>query len=172
MFRKVTKIKGIIIVNKEIPLPIWYNPGLNKEMMMWYDKMYEEAKKEGLKLDIVSGFRSYLKQRKEYLGYVKKVGKVKADTFSAKPGHSEHQTGLALDILDDTDNFIDSKEAIWLAKNAHKFGFIIRYPKERTHITGYKYEPWHIRYVGVKHAKRIFNKRITLEEYLGIHENK
>lgn len=167
-FKGRTYIKGLLIVNKKISLPKDYNPGLNKKMMKMYYKMERLAKCNNLKLDIVSGFRDYDYQEKIYNEYVEKYGLKKASTFSAKPGHSEHQTGLALDILDDTDNFINTKEAKWLDKNAHKFGFIIRYPKGKEKVTGYKYEPWHIRYVGKFNATRIWNRHITLEEYLKI----
>lgn len=164
--KNVTYIKGVLLVNKKIPLPKEFNPGLNKRMMKMYYKMEEKAKCEGINLRIVSGFRSYTYQEKIYNEYVEKVGVKKADTFSARPGHSEHQSGLALDICEDTDNFIDTKEAKWLDKNAHKWGFIIRYPKGKEAITGYKYEPWHIRFVGRYHARKIWNRHITLEEYL------
>ena len=90
-------------------------------------------------------------------------------TCSAKPGHSEHQTGLAVDVEGenkDYDNFEDTKEFIWMKNNAHRFGFILRYPKGKEHITGFKYEPWHYRYVGIETATKIFKQNITLEEYL------
>ena len=169
---KPTYVAGIIIVNKEIELPKTYNPGLNKKMMCEYFMMKMCALSKGVKLDIVSGFRSYDYQEKVYNEYVKEFGEKKANTFSAKPGHSEHQTGLALDICEDSDKFINTKEDKWLQINAHKFGFIVRYPKGKEHITGYKYEPWHIRYVGRKHAKRIYDKKLTLEEYLGLWSKK
>ena len=156
-------IKGILIVNKDIALPKKYNPGLNKKAMFMYRCMKICAHKEKIKLDIVSGFRSYEYQEKIYNEYVKLYGEEIANTFSAKPGHSEHQTGLALDICDDSDKFVNTKEAKWLEKNAYKFGYIIRYPKGKEHITGYKFEPWHIRYVGKKHAKTICDTGMTLE---------
>ena len=165
---KPTYVAGILIVNKDIALPNTYNPGLNKKMMLAYFCMKMCALKQNIKLCIVSGFRSYKYQEKIYNEYVKEYGKQKTNTFSAKPGHSEHQTGLAIDICDDSDDFIGTKEDKWLQKNAYKFGFIVRYPKGKEHITGYKYEPWHIRYVGKKHAKRIYDKKLTLEEYLGL----
>ena len=167
---KPTYINGILIVNKEIGLPKDYNPGLSKKMLMAYCLMKLCALKAGVKLKIVSGFRSYEYQEKIYNIYVKEFGEEKTNTFSAKPGHSEHQTGLAIDICEDSDKFIGSKEDIWLQQNAYKFGFIVRYPKGKEHITGYKYEPWHLRYVGTKHAKIIHNKNITLEEYLKLRE--
>ena len=166
---KPTYIKGILLVNKKIGLPKTYNPGLNKKMLVMYYLMKMCALKDGVKLKIISGFRSYSYQEKIYNEYIKEFGKEKTDTFSAKPGHSEHQTGFAIDICDDSDNFIGTKEDKWLQENAHKFGYIIRYPKGKEHITGYKYEPWHLRFVGVKHAKTIKCNQITLEEYLDIY---
>ena len=165
---KPTYIAGIIIVNKEIGLPKTYNPGLSKKMLYYYINMKICGLRDGVKLNIISGFRSYKYQEKLYNDYVKEFGIEKTNTFSAKPGHSEHQTGLAIDICEDSDNFIGTKEDIWLQENAYKFGFIIRYPKGKEYITGYKYEPWHLRYVGKKHAKKIYDKQLTLEEYLGL----
>ena len=137
-------------------------------MLMSYYLMKIWALKDGVKLKIISGFRSYGYQEEIYNIYVKEFGEAKTNTFSAKPGHSEHQTGLAIDICEDSDKFIGTKEDIWLQQNAHKFGFIIRYPKGKEYITGYKYEPWHLRYLGTKHSKIIYDKNITLEEYLGL----
>lgn len=164
--KKLTYINGILIVNKKIGLPRDYNPGINKKLMIAYYLMKLCALKDGVKLKIISGFRSYDYQEKIYNIYVKEFGEEKTNTFSAKPGHSEHQTGLAIDICDDSDKFIGTKEDKWLQKNAYKFGFIIRYPKGKEEITGYKYEPWHLRYVGIKHAKIIFTRGLALEEYL------
>ena len=100
--------------------------------------------------------------------YVKEKGVHYADMASARAGHSEHQTGLAVDIADlslDYDNFESTKEFNWIKKNAHKYGFILRYPKAKFHITGFKYEPWHYRYVGVNIATYIYQNNLTLEEY-------
>ena len=168
MCEKVTRINGIIIVNKKIGLPKWYNPGMDKEALEAFEKMRECANYDNVNLEIISGFRSYDYQKKIYDEYVKEFGKEKTDTFSARAGHSEHQTGLALDICEDSDKFIGTKEDLWLRENAYKFGYIIRYPKGKEHITGYKYEPWHIRYVGKRVAKCIYEKGITLEEYFGL----
>ena len=165
---KLTYINGILFVNKEIGLPKEYNPGLNFKMIFKYYCMKACALCCGVKLNIASGFRSYEEQEKGYNEYVKEFGEEKTNTFSAKPGHSEHQTGLAIDICDDSDNFIGTKEDTWLKANAYKFGFIIRYPKGKECITGYKYEPWHLRYVGCKHAKKIYESGLTLEEYLNV----
>ena len=155
-------------MNKNIPLPKDYNAGLNKKLILAYYRMKCCALKDGIKLKIISGFRSYEYQEKIYNIYVKEFGEERANTFSAKPGYSEHQTGLAIDICEDSDKFIGTKEAKWLQENAYKFGFIIRYPKGKEEKTGYKYEPWHLRYVGKKHAKKIYCNNITLEEYLGL----
>lgn len=165
---KLTYINGILFVNKKIGLPKNYNPGLNSKLVIMYTLMKIYALKDGVKLKIQSGFRSFLEQERVYNEYIKEYGVEKTNTFSAKPGHSEHQTGLAIDICDDSDNFIGTKEDIWLQNNAYKFGFIIRYPKRKESITGYKYEPWHLRYLGKKHAKIIYDKGITLEEYLNV----
>ena len=159
----------ILIVNKDIALPKTYNPGLSRKLLLAYLCMKICALKDGVKLNIISGFRSYCYQEKIYNQYIKEFGVEKTNTFSAKPGHSEHQTGLAIDICEDSDKFINTKEDKWLQKNAYKFGFIIRYPKGKEQITGYKYEPWHLRYVGKKHAKKIYEKQLTLEEYLGLY---
>lgn len=166
-------INDILLVNKTYGLPSDYNPGEDREAVDHLNQMIKAAKEEeGLIIQSVSGFRSYSYQKGLYERYVKRDGEKKASTYSAKPGHSEHQTGLAFDIggTDKSkwvnDSFDGTKEAKWLAKNAHRFGFILRYPKGKTDITGYKYEPWHFRYVGLDHAKEIYERGITLEEYL------
>ncbi|MFR3560233.1 MAG: D-alanyl-D-alanine carboxypeptidase family protein, partial [Paraclostridium sordellii] len=98
---------------------------------------------------------------------IKSVGKKEADKYVAKPGKSEHQTGLAIDVTNEDRWFVKSTdEAQWLATNAHKYGFILRYPEGKQQITGVAYEPWHIRYVGEKVAKKIYDEQITLEEFL------
>jgi D-alanyl-D-alanine carboxypeptidase len=105
--------------------------------------------------------------------YVKRDGLKKAATYSARPGHSEHQTGLTMDVSGHSgtcaaeDCFADTKEALWLADHAAEHGFIVRYPKGKEAVTGYKYEPWHLRYVGVESAQEITKQKITLEEYVG-----
>ena len=133
-----------------------------------FDQMAVDAKKNGFNIVAVSTYRSYEYQEKLYNNYVKNKGYYYADMCSARAGHSEHQTGLAVDIADlslDYDNFENTKEFIWVKKNAHKYGFIMRYPKAKFHITGFKYEPWHYRYVGVKIANYIYENNLTLEEY-------
>ena len=163
-----TYIKGILIVNKKYALPSTYNPGNNPTALAAFNNMKAEASKSGLTLFILSGFRSYQSQVGLYNRYVSRYGVQIADTFSARPGHSEHQTGLTFDVNSVEDSFAYTAEGKWLAANCHRFGFIIRYPKGKESITGYQYEPWHIRYVGVDVATSIYNSGICLEEYLGI----
>ncbi len=166
----VTYINNILIVNKTYPLPSTFGVGLTKETEEALKKMQAAAKKYSLNIFLSSGFRSYERQRQIYDNYVKKDGLKKADTYSARPGHSEHQSGLAVDVNQVNDTFKETAEAKWLASNCYKFGFILRYPEGKRDKTGYKYEAWHFRYVGKKLAKKLYNKGdwLTLEEYFGI----
>ena len=144
------------------------NMYLQKECMEAFIKMASSAFKEGLNLRAISTYRTYDYQEKLYQNYVKTDGIKKADTYSARPGFSEHHTGLAIDldnIKTSYTNFSCSKEFIWMQKNSHKYGFILRYPENKEHITGYMYEAWHYRYVGVEIATYIKNNNITFEEY-------
>ena len=144
------------------------NKYLRKIAKINFEKMAEDAKKEGFNIIAVSAYRSYDYQNNLYNNYVKEKGFYYADMASARAGHSEHQTGLAVDIADlslDYDNFEYTKEFNWVKNNAHKYGFILRYPKAMFHITGFKYEPWHYRYVGTNVATYIYENNITLEEY-------
>jgi len=137
------------------------------------ENMFKVAKEEA-KLNLVarSGYRSYKTQVQLFARYVKNNGYDEAVKFSAKPGQSEHQTGLAMDITADSVNrllkysFGETKEGIWTKDNCYRFGFIVRYPADKTEITGYNYEPWHLRYVGKEIAKEIYDQDITLEDYL------
>ena len=166
----VTYVNGILIVNKTYALPKNYGNGLTKETEVAFYKMQTAAKNEGLTLKIVSGFRSYQDQVIVYNDWVNKDGKSVADTYSARAGHSEHQTGLAMDLNWISNRFEDTNEYRWLQANAYKYGFIMRYLKNKQDVTGYIYEPWHYRYVGVELAKELYNNGnwITLEDYLGI----
>lgn len=164
----LTYIKGILVVNKKYGLPKDYNPGTNAEAFKSLSNMQADASVLGLSLRLVSGYRSYNTQYNLYNNYVKINGQAKADTFSARPGHSEHQTGLAFDVGSTKGSFANTYESKWLAENCHLYGFIIRYPKGKTNITGYIYEPWHVRYLGVENATKVKNSGLTLEEYLGI----
>jgi len=151
------------------------NPEVNQLRKVAYEalkEMFLKAKEEkSFELYARSGYRSYNTQVDLYNSYVSNHGQEAADKFSAKPGQSEHQTGLAMDItceamnylLDDT--FFDTEEGKWVAENAHRFGFVIRYPKGKEDVTGYQYEPWHLRYVGETLAKEIYENQLTLEEY-------
>lgn len=164
-----TYIDGVLIVNKTYKLPKDYNPGsLDDAVIKAFYQMQEDAKSEGLSLWIASGFRSYEAQERIYNNYVNREGQEIADTFSARAGFSEHQTGLAFDLNTISDSFADTTEGVWVADNAHKYGFIIRYPKGKESITGYKYEPWHLRYVGVEFATELYDSDLTLEEYFNI----
>ena len=163
-----TYIKGILIVNKKYRLPSTYNPGTNQVALNAFNNMKADALKSGINLFILSGFRSYQSQVYLYDSYVRRYGASVADTFSARPGYSEHQTGLTFDVNSVEDSFAYTPAGKYLASNCHKFGFIIRYPKGKERITGYQYEPWHIRYVGVDVATSIYNSGLCLEEYLGI----
>lgn len=132
-------------------------------------QLVDAAKQEGLEIRNISAYRSYNRQNSIYNNYRNQNGQSWADKWSARPGHSEHQTGLALDVglkgsysLGDFEN---TKEFYWMLDNAYKYGFILRYPKDKQHITGYGYEPWHYRYVGVEAARYIQENKISFEEY-------
>lgn len=165
---EITYISGILIANKTYPLPSTYNPGVDPAANAALQKMFAAAKTDGLHLFVRSGFRNYATQKRLYNNYVARDGKAEADRYSARPGHSEHQTGLGFDINKADSSFEGTPEAIWLSKNCHKYGFIIRYPQGKEHITGYIYEPWHVRYLGVDVATAVYNSGLCLEEYLGI----
>lgn len=167
--------KGILIANKVYPMPQSFKPGENKEAREAFNEMNVEAIKAGYELDAFSTYRSYDRQVELYNNYVARDGKVAADTYSARPGFSEHQTGLAFDIGEvgnsadyADDRFGETEAGKWLAAHAHEYGFIMRYPQGKAKITGYKYESWHFRYVGKKIATEIYKENSTLEEYLGI----
>lgn len=144
---------------------------MRKDVAIQLKKMFDDAKKENVHLVAISGYRSYESQIDVYRYNINTYGEQYANTVSAKPGESEHQTGLAMDVSSKSINyqlineFSDTPEGIWLKNNCHKYGFIIRYPENKEEITGYIYESWHIRYVGIYAANYIYNKNITLEEY-------
>ena len=167
----ITYIDGVLVANKTYSLPSNYNPGgLTSEMWQAFEEMQKGAKNDGISIWVQSGFRSYNTQKNLYNNYVARDGKAAADTYSARPGHSEHQTGLAFDLNKIDDNFGNEPAGIWLANNAWKYGFILRYPKGKTNETGYMYESWHFRYVGKDLAAKLYNGGdwITLEKYFGI----
>lgn len=142
---------------------------LRKEAKEAFEKLSKQAAKEGFPIVAVSTYRSYETQDALYKNYVEKKGIEYADLCSARKGHSEHQTGLAVDVEGknkDYNLFEETEEFEWMQKNAHHYGFILRYPKNKTSITGFKFEPWHYRYVGEKIAKQIYEENKTLEEYI------
>lgn len=173
----------LVLVNKEYKLPENYVPSklelisnefanenkyLREEARIAFETLSKNAKKLGYRIIAVSTYRDYEYQNKLYNMYVEEKGLDYADKCSARPGHSEHQTGLAVDVEGsnhDYDEFENSKEFIWMKENAYKYGFILRYPKGKEKITGFKYEPWHYRYVGLDTAKTIHDENLTLEEY-------
>ncbi|SCY91167.1 M15 family metallopeptidase [Alkaliphilus peptidifermentans] len=180
----------LVLVNKERTLPSDYVPSdlvipnisfsfsedLPKKYMRKIaadalEDLFKEATNNNIELFAVSGYRAYSTQKSIFEANVKRQGEREANKTSAFPGQSEHQTGLAMDVssrsvgLGLKPEFGDVKEGIWLKENAHRFGFIIRYPKGKEHLTGYSYEPWHLRYVGKEVAEIISASDITLEEY-------
>jgi D-alanyl-D-alanine carboxypeptidase len=182
-----------VLVNKKYALPKEYVPDdlvepdvpfifkeklekrkMRKEAAEALEALFAAAKEDGVLLAGVSGYRSYETQKGLYNTYVQRDGQAAADRYSARPGHSEHSTGLAMDVsgIDGkcaaTDCFANTPEAKWLAEHAYDYGFIIRYPEGKEDITGYKYEPWHLRYVGVDVAREIRDLGVTLEEYFAM----
>ena len=182
-----------VIVNKHRPLkPADYAPAdlvrpavaisaageaalLNSTTAAAAEAMFAAAARDGVAIVLASGYRSYSTQVTTYNGYVAARGQADADTASARPGHSEHQTGWAFDIGDGGGAcsfqpcFADQPAATWVKANGHRFGFVVRYPWMLHPITGYYYEPWHLRYVGVEAATDMLNRGIgTLEEYFGL----
>ena len=164
----LTYINGILIANKTYSLPESYAPGIDKTAESALNKMINAAKQDGINLFIKSGYRSYSTQKTLYNNYVARDGVAAADRYSARPGHSEHQTGLAFDLNSLEQSFGETKEGKWLAEHCHEYGFIIRYPKDKEDVTGYMYEPWHVRYLGDDIAKDVYESGKCLEEYLGI----
>ena len=131
-------------------------------------KMASDIKKEGYNLRAISTYRTYDYQSNLYNNYAKRDGVNNADTYSARPGFSEHHTGLAIDVDNITKiytDFEETEEFTWMQENSYKYGFILRYPKDKENITGYIYEPWHYRYVGLSVAKYIHENNLTFEEY-------
>lgn len=138
------------------------------------EEMFSATEAEGLELYGQSGYRSYDRQEAIFASNTDLHGEEHANTYSAKAGESEHQTGLVMDVtsrevgFDLTTDFGDTEEGKWLADHAHEYGFIIRYPEDKVDITKYQYEPWHLRYVGKKAATDIYENNETLEEYFGV----
>ncbi|WP_042227000.1 M15 family metallopeptidase [Paenibacillus popilliae] len=181
----------MVVVNKQRYLPDGYEPPdlvepnvkfsfdephekrhMRKEAAEALEALFAGAEQDGITLNAVSGYRSYQRQQSLFNHYVETQGKEYASRVSAVPGTSEHQTGLAIDVSSPSvgnvleEVFGDSEEGKWLAEHAHEYGFIIRYPKDGESITGYVYEPWHIRYVGKEAAEAIYSEGPTLEQFL------
>lgn len=155
---------------KTIPSSGFDRNPLNKEAYDAWILMKNDAAALGLNLWAQSGYRSYDYQKDLYNSYVNRKGKEAADKSSARPGASEHQTGLAFDLNTITTSFKDTAEGKWVNQNCFNYGYIIRYPENKTNETGYIFEPWHIRYVGKELAKELYNNGnwITMEDYFGI----
>lgn len=179
-----------VLVNKEYALPADYVPPdlvepdvrfifaekhekrlMRAEAARALEEMFRAAEEDGIYLAGVSGYRSYETQEWLFNYYVELQGEETARRYSAEPGHSEHQTGLVMDVSGSTgacaadDCFAGTPEAEWLAENSWKYGFIIRYPEGKEDITGYAYEPWHVRYVGKELAAELYASGMTMEEY-------
>ena len=144
------------------------NQSLRKDAYDAFIEMWNSANKDGYKLIVNSSYRSYDEQKKIYDDYSSWYGEEDADKKAARAGYSEHQTGLAVDIqsyCSQNKDFEECEEFTWLTNNAYKYGFILRYPKDKEYLTGYKYESWHYRYVGKKVSKYIHDNDITFDEY-------
>lgn len=167
-------VNGVLIVNKSFGLPSNYNPGVDATAQKAVNDMTLKAKSEGVTLKTISAFRSYSYQKELFQKYSKRSGVKQAERYSARPGYSEHQTGLAFDFGGENQShwlktsFGETFEGKWLLKNADTFGFVLRYQPKKEKITGYMYEPWHFRYVGTDMATKIKQSGLTMEEYFHI----
>ncbi len=183
-----------VLVNKKVGLPSGFQPPnlvddkelpflsgeggekrlMAKETAEALKKMFADAKRDGIYLSVASAYRSNATQTQLFNYYVQTQGEAEARRYSAVPGHSEHETGLAVDVSGSDgkcaveDCFADLPEAKWIADHVDQYGFIIRYPKGKESITGYAYEPWHLRYVGTELAADLRAKDLTMEEYFQI----
>jgi len=147
---------------------------LVEEAATAYQRMAKDMKEEGLNIRVISSYRSYNYQRNLYEKYEKVDGKKGADKYSARPGYSEHQTGLVIDIDNEVlpyEEFGQTEEFKWMQTHAYQYGFILRYPKGKELITGYNYEAWHYRYVGIKTATDIQKHNITFDEYCAMNKD-
>ncbi|WP_160677891.1 M15 family metallopeptidase [Clostridium sp. C8-1-8] len=180
----------LLLVNKNYPLDSTFKPNelvppnvkrigsvslenrkMSREAAKALESMFFDAKKDKINLILVSAYRSYENQADVYERKIETDGATEASKYVAKEGSSEHQTGLAVDVnsspyYDLAEDFEKTKEGKWVADNAHKYGFVIRYLKGKSDITGYNYEPWHLRYVGTDAAKYMFDNNLCLEEYV------
>lgn len=184
-----------VLVNKQHALPAGYEPAdltvpdvrfpfeeedpkkqLRQEAADALEELFQDAELAGHMLFAQSGYRSFERQEVIFAANVDRDGEEAANQYSARPGESEHQTGLVMDITSETvgfrliEEFGDTPEGKWVAENAHLYGFIIRYEKGKEDITEYQYEPWHLRYVGKDAAREIYENNLTLEQYVGVVE--
>lgn len=182
-------VNGIMIVNKTYNLDSTYTPlypykeitsdylygadYIDKTTYLAFLDMQRDAKKAGYNLYLSSGYRSYKVQVDLYNNYVARDGKNQADTYSARPGYSEHQSGLCFDMNGTNANFFNTDIGKWVFNNYYKYGFILRFPEGKENETGYQFEAWHYRYVGKSLAKKLYNNGdiISLESYLGVSSN-
>jgi len=162
------------LVIPNVPSPNKSKTMMKQEAALALEALFARARQDNIELHAISGYRSYARQKEIFASNTVKYGSAAAaNQFSAKPGQSEHQTGMAMDVssqsvnLSLTQSFAHNREGIWLKENAPQYGFILRYPKGKESITGYQFEPWHIRYVGKSAAVAISNGNITMEEFLG-----
>lgn len=178
----------LYLVNRQRSIPATYAPAdlvalttvrtttsnqkVRRTILPHLEKLMADAKSAGFALTVSSAYRSYGEQEQVHAYWERALGKAEADRVSAKAGHSEHQLGTTVDLtsasvgFDLTEKFGSTPEGKWLRDNAHRYGFIISYPEGKEALTGYAYEPWHIRYVGAEHAAAIYQKGTTIEEYL------
>ena len=179
----------LVLINKHIGLPADYEPKdlvyldskvevarsglrLRKEATVALEQILKVAKKQGMSLSVLSGYRSFWEQDATFSYWVALAGLDTGQKLSARPGHSQHQLGTTVDFtnqavgLDISENFMYTKEWEWLAKNAYKFGYVLSYPKGKEAITGYVYEPWHYRFIGVENAVEMVQSGLILEEFL------
>ena len=162
------KYNEIVVANKHYPMSKDYYPGENATAKAAFLKLIAQMQEEGYAIsDNYSGFRSYATQAQLYQSYVNQEGQAAADRYSARPGYSEHQTGLAFDVIGTDGQLVeDASAAQWLLDHAPDYGFVVRYPRGKESVTGYMHEEWHLRYIG-KEAKDIAASGLTLEEYYG-----
>lgn len=162
------------LVAPQVPFPFTaHEPRrlMRAEAAQALEQLFAAAQAQGLRPYALSGFRAFARQYAIFAAQVERIGQVEANRTVARAGQSEHQTGLAMDITSRevgfslTVDFGATPEGKWIAANAHRFGFIVRYPEGKEHLTGYSYEPWHIRYVGTAVAEYLFTHKLTLEEY-------
>ncbi|HFU4011262.1 TPA: LD-carboxypeptidase LdcB/DacB [Streptococcus suis] len=163
------KYGPVIIVNKKHPLASSYSPGEDPTALASFLELLANMQAQGFAVsNQYSGFRSYETQASLYQNYVNQDGQANADRYSARPGYSEHQTGLAFDLIDTAGNLLTEPTACqWLSQHAHEYGFVVRYLEGKEASTGYMPESWHIRYVG-QEATEIYQSGLTLEEYYGV----